>query len=107
MERYEWDRDEWDEREREDRWEEPEERLEPEPPASKAPLSKMAVMLQVGGWLLETSPWLMLAAGVGIGGVALCKGRLNIASLDTFNEITDVASLIAILTPWRMPLGSP
>ena len=102
-ERYTWERDEWDERERDDRWEEPEESVEPQTPASTIPLSKVALMLQVGGWLLETNPWLLLVAGAGIGGAALFKDRLRFVSLDTVNEITDVASLIAILTSGAKP----
>ena len=105
-ERYAWERDEWDEREREDRWDEPEERVEPQTPASKIPLSKVALILQMGGWLLETNPWLLLVAGVGIGGAALFKDRLSFVSLETVNEITDVASLIAILTTGAKRLGS-
>jgi hypothetical protein len=103
---YTWEHDEWDERERDHRWDQPEERVEPQPPASKVPLSKVALMLQVGGWLLETNPWLLLVAGVGVGGAALFKDRLRIVSLDTINEITDVASLIAILTSGAKRLGS-
>jgi hypothetical protein len=111
-ERYAWERDEWDRDERErdewnrdDRWEKPEVRLQP-PASSSITVPRLALLLQVGGWLLECSPWLLLLAGLGIGGVVLFKGDLNIAGFDAINGITDVASLIALLTSGAKHLGS-
>jgi hypothetical protein len=109
---YEWDRDEFDP-DAVDAWNRAAERV-PSPMSPTSPVSskssmsvaRLALMLQASGWLLENSPWLLLFAGLGVGGIALFKGQVCLAGLDAINGIIDIASLLALLTAGAKHLGS-
>ena len=67
------------------------------PPPAAAP--RLALLLQIGGWLLQHgSVWGLVGVGAAVGGVILFPGSIGVNGIDLFNAVAELAALIALLS---------
>ncbi len=94
-EQYGWPTQEWDGES--PPWEEPAPASSPIPEPEQP--SRLALALQTGGWLLQHGSLLgLLGVGAVFGGVFLFRGSLAVSGIDLVNAVTEITSLLALLT---------